>query len=295
MDIGPAAEVMVRDRLRSEDLQRLFHHEALALHIPNYYPKKSAIQLGLELAQQVRDGHARNWKVSTAQGLESSDVFTLGAHLPFNVAVANQNQAEYYSQVQEEFRQRRRDDESDTAKMIWPLDQFRLELDQAWPHGAGLARDRDNSKLCRGGGLPRIMFGPTRWKRGFVHVDELAPLSPTNGFFSANIYLQLPDIENVDTAQQILEIWPLSVRKRLDWYKNASTLSALSSQDAEGQILVRKALGEPHRIAVQPGDLIVLCVQRPHAAIGFTHEGIRVSLQCFLQYSGLQERLYIES
>lgn len=77
--------------------------------------------------------------------------------------------------------------------------------------------------------------------------------------------------------------------------QHAHTLSTLSSQDAEGQVLLRKALKEPHRIAVQPGDLILLCVQRPHAAIGFSHSGIRVSLQCFLQYSGESNRIAIES
>lgn len=295
MDTGSAAEVMVRDSLRGPDLQRLFQHQATALHIPNYFPRASAIELGAQLAQQVQDGNARNWKVSTAQGLESSDVFTLGAHVPYNVAVANQSLEEYYSHVEKEFRQRRRDEKSNTAKTLWPLDQFRLQLDEAWPRGAGLARDAEQLENYRGGGLPRVMLGPTRWKRGFVHVDELAPLSPSSGFFSANIYLQLPDTMNTAVPQEILEIWPLALKSKWEWYKNAHTLSALSSQDAEGQILLRKALGEPHRIAVQPGDLILLCVQRPHAAIGFNHEGKRVSLQCFLQYSGLQERLLIES
>jgi hypothetical protein len=219
MDTGPAAEVVVRDWLLAEDLQRLFQHQATALHIRNFFPRESAVKLGSQLTQQVHDGEARNWKVSTARGLESSDVFTLGAHAPYNVAFANQTLDEYHTRVQEELRHRRRDDETNTAKVLWPLDQFRLELDQAWPQGAGLARDKGDPKKYRGGGLPRIMLGPTRWKRGFVHVDELAPLSSTNGFFSANIYLQLPDTTNTETPQEILEIWPLAVKSKWEWYK----------------------------------------------------------------------------
>ena len=219
MDTGPAGEVMVRPDLRGQDLKRLFQHEATALHIPNFFPRASAIELGARLAKQVQDGQARNWKVSTAQGLESSDVFTLGAHVPYNVAVSNQSLDEYYAHVQEEFQQRRRDESTGSAKILWPLDQLRLELDQAWPQGAGLARDANNPEKFKGGGLPRIMLGPTRWKKGFVHVDELAPLSSTNGFFSANIYLQLPDANQTDTPQEILEIWPLAVKSKWDWYK----------------------------------------------------------------------------
>jgi hypothetical protein len=222
---SPAGEILTRDALQTSDLQRLFRHEATALHVKDFYPKHSAQLLGQELATQAQQGQAHNWKVSTAQGLESSDVFTLGAHMPYNIAVANQVVDDYYAQVPKELQQRRRqrrrsnsNNDQEEAKLLWPLDQLRLELDQVWPHGAGLARHEEDPHQCRGGGLPRVMMGPTRWKKGFVHVDELAPLSASSGYFSANIYLQLPQQESVE-PQPVLEIWPLGVRSKWDWYR----------------------------------------------------------------------------
>ena len=79
--------------------------------------------------------------------------------------------------------------------------------------------------------LPRIMMGPTRWKKdGYIHVDEMAPLSSQQGLFSASIYLQLPDQTtdheifnktNVHTGTNAgdFAIWPLGIRSRWDWYK----------------------------------------------------------------------------
>lgn len=222
MDTGRHAEVMVRHILEGDDLQRLMTHEATALHVKGFYDTNAANDLGERLAQEAKRGRARNWKVSTSRGLESSDVSTLGKHAPYNVACANGNQSDidsYFEGVRQELRERRSFVENDISHpQLWPLDKFRLELDEAWPGGAGLARETKGEKRPFSGGLPRVMLGPTRWKRGFIHVDEMGPLSPSQGLFSANVYLQLPSDELTST-QEALHIWPLGIRSRWDWYR----------------------------------------------------------------------------
>ena len=283
------APVIVEDKkLTRASLENLVRHDATALHVRNFYPRQAAVQLGRELAQESREGKARNWKVSTSRGLESSDVATLG--VPFNVASRSLEDREaYFEGVPTEFEHRRKLDS--TTPSLYPLDLLRLTLDEVWSKGAGLARDEQGRPFA--GGLPRIMQGPTRWKKGFIHVDEMGPLQSSQGLFSANIYLQLPDAAATE-PQPALRIWPLDIRTRWDWYRNAILLSGLSAQDAEAQVRLRRALGESWTIDVQPGDLVLLCVQRPHEAIGFT-KGTRVSLQCFLQHNGPNERLLIDS
>ncbi|KAL7473440.1 hypothetical protein ACHAXS_013881 [Conticribra weissflogii] len=266
IDQGPAAETIISTDgiLHPYHLARLFRHEATALHVVNFFHRESALQLGEELIKESqRGGGSRNWKVSTSRGLESSDVGTLGEHSPYNVAVARNNQLmaqnrnksnngvgdreeapakspidEYFEGVQREFRLRRLTSGHGTDKevnvneipyyQLWPLDKLRLELDEAWPSGAGLARElkppKQNQQFPRpfGGGLPRIMVGPTRWKRGFIHVDEMGPLNENKGLFSANIYLTMPKCSSIVDRRKdagALYIWPLGVRSRWDWYK----------------------------------------------------------------------------
>lgn len=224
MDAGSASEVIQSDALHSKDLQRLLHHDATALHVKGFYNTLAASQLGAQLAKEANQGKGNNWKVSTSRGLESSDVTTMGEHTPYNVATGSKDPADidaYFEGVRREFQQRRNifsDKSGIGSPRLWPLDKFRLELDEAWPMGAGLARETSGNRRPFGGGLPRVMMGPTRWKRGFVHVDEMGPLNEQQGLFSANIYLQLPS-DSESRKQRCLEIWPLGVRSRWDWYR----------------------------------------------------------------------------
>jgi hypothetical protein len=278
-------------------LHRLVTHQALALHVKGFYDLQAAVELGERLASEAGT-KARNWKVSTSRGLESSDVSTLGEHPPFNVVSASKNPADrdaYFEGVLKELhaRRRRRLDNGRMVPQLWPLDLLRLELDEQWPAGAGLAKETKGLKRPFSGGLPRVMKGPTRWKKGFIHVDEMGPLNERSGLFSANIYLQLP-LDQQAECQEVIRIWPVGVRSRWDWYRNALLLSALSSQDVEAQVRLRNELGEPTSVHCSPGDLVLLCVQRPHEAVGF-REGTRVSLQCFLQHHGPDQRLLIDS
>jgi hypothetical protein len=275
IDKGPASETIVSSDgvIHPQHLVRLCQHEATALHIPNFFHPEGAKQLGEELIQEslmrTNSGKSSNWKVSTSRGLESSDVATLGEHPPYNVAVARDREYrrvqsedetrsspinEYFEGVQREFQFRRKrkhqltkDTNQNKADhyRLWPLDKLRLELEEAWPCGCGLAREtsssNDNSQLQYprpfGGGLPRLMMGPTRWKRGFIHVDEMGPLDVNRGLFSANIYLTVPENKSGDgdsgdaTNNAVPErrkgrkdagalyIWPLGVRSRWDWYR----------------------------------------------------------------------------
>jgi hypothetical protein len=304
LDIAASPILVSQGKLETAQLLSLVRHEATAVHVRGFYPRASALQLGRELACQ---NTARNWKINTSRGMESSDVYTLGEHAPFNIVSSKRNreqaQNEYFEGVLRELDQRRwrscAENAEEKLPQLWPLDLLRLQLDECWPAGAGLGRESTGQNRPYSGGLPRIMKGPTRWRKGYIHVDEMAPLNQNKGLFSANIYLQLPpnecsDDQSNSLGQEVLHVWPVGIRSRWDWYRNALLLSGLSSQDPEDQVRLRLALGKPVSIFVEPGDLVLLCVQRPHAAIGF-QSGTRVSLQCFLQHQGAQHRLLIDS
>lgn len=126
---------------------------------------------------------------------------------------------------------------------------------------------------------PTTQHGPTRHLEGFIHVDDISPLSPTEGLFSANLYLAMP---RAGCGGELL-IYDVEVNSRWDFYRHAPTLAHLTAPGEEGQEVLRAKLPPPRVIRPGPGDLVVLCAQRPHAVQGFPL-GTRVSIQAFLTY-----------
>ena len=88
----------------------------------------------------------------------------------------------------------------------------------------------------------------------------------------------------------------MRLRSRWDFYRHAATLAALTAPpgaDAAGQQRLRASLPPPLRVRPEPGDLVLLCVQRPHAVQGFPL-GERASLQSFITHKA-GEPLRLES
>jgi hypothetical protein len=189
------------------NLSATYHYfsQCVAVHVKQFYSRGGCEALAKRMLK--RDSLAKSassWEVASGRGMESTDVRAVGG-TPF--AMVMDAAREDVTQLEKYFNETKKEIEwlrelspdmlpaSSSSQidleLLSPLDKLRLDLDEAHVKGATLLKDKKsgNSYLP---GLGRIMFGPTRWADGFVHVDELSPLSESNGLFSANIYLQLP-------------------------------------------------------------------------------------------------------
>jgi hypothetical protein len=173
--------------------------------------------------------------------------------------------------------------------MMTPMDKLCLELDACWPGGAGANRDEaSGEKLLAGAG--RIMHPRGSDDPGFCHVDDIAVMKELSGTFSANVYLQTPP----PGCGGELQIWPLRVASRWDFYRHAASLSLLLTQEQWAQDALRRLLPPPVSLAPEDGELILICAQRPHAVAGFD-AGLRVSMQAFVNADGAGKRLTLDS
>uniref|UniRef100_A0A7S3DGC8 Uncharacterized protein n=1 Tax=Palpitomonas bilix TaxID=652834 RepID=A0A7S3DGC8_9EUKA len=307
--VGP----IVSNELTNEHLQALFTHKACAIHVKNFVSKEHAALY----ATAFKKAKTQNWKVFQGNEVQESSVQSVFG-VPFTVA-AGHGQAsadEYFKNTCRHMREMR-----EACGGHSPSDRIRLSLDEEWKHGCMLGRDKNGQPYQ--GGIGRVMDGvdieqmrkdnPSKAEAvlkygGFCHVDDISAMKESSGVFSANLYLEMPR----DSEGKVLgglEIFPVRVASRLDFYRNAPTLSLLFRQDFESQRRLREAFPAPYVIRPEEGDLVVLCVQRPHSVINFQksskeraqsrwgqlHAGtekevahdcqLRVSLQTFMSYS----------
>ena len=156
-------------------MRRLFALETLALVIPNFVQSPEPLADAIQEAGET----ARNWSVTSARGMESSDVKAVGG-TPYNVAVSTNDIERYFAE-----------DVPNAKKWVRSLpggdalDRLRCDLDDAWPGGCSAKRMRRRARpywIGKGRRAdPVAGCTPTNWR----------PLLP-KAHFSANLYLKLP-------------------------------------------------------------------------------------------------------
>ncbi len=292
------------NQVTERSLKKLFRHEVAAIRVPNFFPAEACDYLSESFLEQPTS----NWKVSSSRGMESSDVESIVT--PYNVALGRGPECiqQYFENAKHFTQSLRQNGGRQTASTnasttqlddrggggshhfifptLTPIDLLRLQLDETWPDGATIGKDTKSGNHLLAGAV-RIMRGAQHGSnnnissQGFIHVDDLSVMQNNGGLFSANVYLKTPTYGGGE-----LEIFPITFRTRYEFIKNAVTLSRLTDPSVEAQELLRAALPRPLILTPEPGELILICAQRPHAAKGFNFQtgDIRVSMQTFLTY-----------
>ena len=138
-----SAIIVIDDTVLAHAIEQLFGHRASAIHIKGFYPKEAASELAKKLiADQDR---LKEWLVaSPGKGLESADVKTHGLQ-PYSMVAASKDpkaQSDYFDGAiacMREFRHMK------PMPILGPLDKLRLELDEIWPNGATVTKNREVS------------------------------------------------------------------------------------------------------------------------------------------------------
>ena len=307
-------QVITSDTLTREVLLELFSHRCAAVRVPHFYPPDMVSVMRERL---LASSHRTNWKVNDPQrGLENSTVESVGTPLVAASLARDEDKetdkkrnkeemdtngseeqrsgmAEYFktsSELTRGLRGRSSNVPNDNHTLILtPMDKLRLELDEEWTGGARVGRDQLTGRpLLAGAG--RIMHPTSSRDYGFCHVDDIAIMKNYSGIFSANVYLETPP----RGCGGELNIWPLQIKSRLDFYNHSAALSLLLTQEQWAQDALRRCLPPPISIVPEAGELILICAQRPHAVVGFDY-GQRISMQTFIEVRGMKNNLLLES
>jgi hypothetical protein len=270
--LGPdGSGILTGTELTRELLMELFERRACAIRIPGFCGPELAASLSAWLLDSA--GY-ENWAVRKQDGeFTPSDTF-YSANTPFNVALKAEDAfRSYFTQALPAVRRLRA-----ASRDLTPIDKLRLELEELWPRGARIDSYK-GLKMSVGIGrvmTPAGMLDGIARTEGMCHVDGFSLANRRSGFFSANIYLRVPD------SGGELMVWNVGVSP-LRLACNLSLVRKLLDFDASSQAFIRSKLPRPLALKPEAGELVIIDSGRPHAVRAF-EQGFRVTLQSFIRY-----------
>jgi len=257
-------QVVVRDQVRLTDLRDIIDGKVLAVRIPGWYTATQSRQLTRRLLRHP--GFSR-YSIAPDVGVQRV------GYSYFETRADAERLEHYFDQSVATIQEIRRV----CAPLLIPIDRLRLELDEQWPGGAGLA--------MLGG---RKMFvGTSRlFEDGHSlppHQDVLARETDDEvarrllAQMTVNVYLRTP------SEGGELEIW--------DFIPNEAEAAELYSGDYD---FLDTGKLPPSAALIRPGvgELILMLSNRIHA-VRASRGGPRVSMSCFVGSTGEAERLVL--
>lgn len=257
-------QVVVREQIALSDLRDIIEGRVLAVRVPGWYTPRQSQQLCRRLLRHP--GFSR-YSIAPDVGVQRV------GYSYFETRGDPQRLDHYFDQAVPTIAEIRRV----CAPLLIPIDRLRLELDEHWPGGAGLA--------ALGG---RKMFvGTSRlFEDGHSlppHQDILARETDDEvarrllAQMTVNAYLRTP------RAGGELEIW--------DLIPNEEQVAELYTGDYD--FLDTRKL-PPSAALIKPGvgELILMLSSRIHA-VRASSGGPRVSMSCFVGSTGESERLVL--
>lgn len=258
-------QIVEKTEVTQEDLLGLFDGSVTAVRIPEYYSKEQAQAITQVLLNSGLHGKYEN----------APNIGRVGQ--AFFESQANEEAAGRYEKEAVKWMRELR---KGLSPNLTPIDRFRLEIDEIWPHGANVAEMKGRKMFV---GLART-FGQDSYAephQDMFHWD--APESVEASFVSTqvamNVYLQLPD------GGGELTLWPVSYDKK--GYDDRRIPGSYG--------LKEEALPEPvATLHPRLGELILFNATKVHS-VGKIKSGVRVSWSCFVGYQKVDSPLVLWS
>lgn len=255
--------VVVKEQINEAILHQLFNDEICVLRIPNYCSLEALMAIE-KFIQESQGKLMRSYYVGYKDQKPIRKFYGINLlGTPYNSTYHCEPSHPSFQQYFEDALPNLHALRAAVAPYLSPIDKLRLQLDEHWPYGAGIATFHPGKNMFVG--VCRVMYaeesvlGETQ-----PHIDSLpSHIQHLNKQYSANLYVHVPEVGGE------LEIWDVPPLKAEE----------VLMVDMEGDW--RSHLPEPLVIKPKRGELILFNTRRPHTVRSFP-SGTRSSIQCFI-------------